>query len=127
MVVIDAVARLVPGVLGDEESNGRIRFRAQERLLEFGQYTRPREYRGLEVPEVLLSGNHDEIAGGARAKPATNTRAAGRFAGGRSDRRAKINTENERETTEASWLVISPATMSRCAGVTLTVPYESQR
>lgn len=62
MVVIDAVARLVPGVLGDEESNRQDSFSGEERLLEFAQYTRPREYRGLEVPEVLLSGDHNEIA-----------------------------------------------------------------
>ena len=58
MVVIDAVIRLVPGVLGDEESNRQDSFSGEERLLEFAQYTRPREYRGYEVPEVLLSGNH---------------------------------------------------------------------
>jgi tRNA (guanine37-N1)-methyltransferase len=62
MAVIDAVIRLVPGVLGDEESNVGDSFSAGNRLLEFPQYTRPREYRGLEVPEVLLSGNHQEIA-----------------------------------------------------------------
>jgi tRNA (guanine37-N1)-methyltransferase len=62
MVVIDTVARLVPGVLGDEESNRQDSFSGQRRWLEFAQFTRPREYRGLSVPEVLLSGNHDEIA-----------------------------------------------------------------
>jgi tRNA (guanine37-N1)-methyltransferase len=62
MVVIDAVVRLVPGVLGDEQSNRQDSFSGQPPLLEFAQYTRPREYRGLHVPEVLLSGNHPEIA-----------------------------------------------------------------
>jgi len=62
MVVIDAVVRLVPGVLGDEESNADDSFSGERRLLEFAQYTRPRVYRGLEVPEILLSGNHPEIA-----------------------------------------------------------------
>ena len=62
MVVIDAVARLVPGVLGDEESNRQDSFSGPDRLLEFAQYTRPREYRGLSVPEVLLGGNHEQIA-----------------------------------------------------------------
>jgi tRNA (guanine37-N1)-methyltransferase len=62
MVVIDAVVRLVPGVLGDEASNVGDSFSTGNRLLEFPQYTRPREFRGLEVPEVLLSGNHQEIA-----------------------------------------------------------------
>jgi len=62
MVVIDAVVRFVPGVLGDEQSNTDDSFSGERRLLEFAQYTRPRVYRGLEVPEILLSGNHQEIA-----------------------------------------------------------------
>jgi tRNA (guanine37-N1)-methyltransferase len=62
MVVIDAVARLVPGVLGDDESNKQDSFSGDPPLLEFPQYTRPREYRGLTVPEVLMTGNHPEIA-----------------------------------------------------------------
>jgi tRNA (guanine37-N1)-methyltransferase len=62
MVVIDAVIRLVPGVLGDDESNQQDSFSGGRRLLEYAQYTRPREYRGLVVPEVLLSGNHPDIA-----------------------------------------------------------------
>lgn len=60
MVVVDAIVRLLPGVLGadsalneDSHTNG---------LLEYPQYTRPREYRGWEVPPILLSGNHAEIA-----------------------------------------------------------------
>lgn len=61
MVLIDAVARLVPGVLGDERSCVEDSFSLGNRLLEFAQYTRPREYRGHAVPEVLLSGNHDAI------------------------------------------------------------------
>ena len=61
MVLIDAVARLVPGVLGDERSCVEDSFSQGNRLLEFAQYTRPREYRGHAVPEVLLSGNHDAI------------------------------------------------------------------
>ncbi|HEY5312882.1 MAG TPA: tRNA (guanosine(37)-N1)-methyltransferase TrmD, partial [Pirellulales bacterium] len=62
MVMIDAVIRLVDGVLGDERSSGEDSFSGEERLLEFSQYTRPREYRGYEVPEVLLSGDHQRIA-----------------------------------------------------------------
>jgi tRNA (guanine37-N1)-methyltransferase len=62
MVVIDAVVRLVPGVLGDEQSSTDDSFSGERRLLEFAQYTRPRVYRGLEVPGILLSGNHPEIA-----------------------------------------------------------------
>jgi tRNA (guanine37-N1)-methyltransferase len=59
MVVIDAVARLLPGVLGDDESSHDESFSAG--LLEYPQYTRPAEYRGMKVPEVLLSGDHAEI------------------------------------------------------------------
>jgi tRNA (guanine37-N1)-methyltransferase len=62
MVVVDAVARLVPGVLGDDESARQDSFSGAERLVEGPQYTRPREFRGLEVPEVLLSGDHGRIA-----------------------------------------------------------------
>ncbi len=62
MVVIDSVVRLLPGVLGDEESNRQDSFSGNPPLLEFPQYTRPRVYRGLEVPEILTTGNHPEIA-----------------------------------------------------------------
>jgi tRNA (guanine37-N1)-methyltransferase len=61
MVVIDAVARLVPGVLGDASSALDESF-GPEGSLEYPQYTRPRVYRGLAVPEVLLSGDHAAIA-----------------------------------------------------------------
>ncbi len=60
MVVVDAVVRLLPGAVGDEESIESESF--SEGLLEYPQYTRPREYRGLTVPEVLLSGDHARIA-----------------------------------------------------------------
>lgn len=62
MVVIDAVVRLLPGVLGDENSSREDSFSRGNRLLEFPQYTRPRTFRGHEVPEVLLSGDHGRIA-----------------------------------------------------------------
>ena len=62
MVLVDSVIRLVPGVLGDEESSSDDSFSTGNRLLEFSQYTRPREYRGHRVPEVLLGGNHEQIA-----------------------------------------------------------------
>jgi len=62
MVVIDAVIRLVPGVLGDEESSRQDSFSGERQLLEFAQYTRPREYRGHKVPDILLSGDHPRIA-----------------------------------------------------------------
>jgi tRNA (guanine37-N1)-methyltransferase len=61
MAVIDAVMRLVPGVLGDEYSSLCDSFSTGNRFLEGPQYTRPREYRGLEVPEVLVNGNHAMI------------------------------------------------------------------
>jgi tRNA (guanine37-N1)-methyltransferase len=60
MVIIDAVTRLLPGALGDDESAREESF--SHGLLEYPQYTRPAEFRGLKVPEVLLSGNHAEIA-----------------------------------------------------------------
>lgn len=62
MVLIDALVRLVPGVLGDERSHQDDSFSSGNRLLEGAQYTRPREYRGLQVPEILLSGDHGRIA-----------------------------------------------------------------
>ncbi|MFT5527321.1 MAG: tRNA (guanine37-N1)-methyltransferase [Pirellulaceae bacterium] len=62
MTVIDTVIRLVPGVLGDENSSVDDSFSRGNRMLESAQYTRPREYRGHSVPEVLLSGNHEEIS-----------------------------------------------------------------
>ncbi len=60
MVIIDAVTRLLPGVLGDAESAQEDSF--SRGLLEYPQYTRPADFRGMTVPEVLLSGNHAEIA-----------------------------------------------------------------
>jgi len=62
MVLIDSMIRLVPGVLGDEQSSHDDSFSSGNRLLEFPQYTRPREFRDLEVPDVLLSGDHQAIA-----------------------------------------------------------------
>ncbi|MEA4892080.1 MAG: tRNA (guanosine(37)-N1)-methyltransferase TrmD [Peptococcaceae bacterium] len=59
MVVIDSICRLIPGVLGEEESHQTDSF--SEGLLEHPHYTRPRNFRGMEVPEVLFSGNHELI------------------------------------------------------------------
>lgn len=59
MVVADAVARLIPGVLGEDTSTEEESF--SEGLLEYPQYTRPREYHGMTVPDVLLSGHHEDI------------------------------------------------------------------
>ena len=61
MVVVDAVMRLIPGVLGDEESSRCDSFSDEEGWLEGAQYTRPRSFRGWEVPEVLRSGDHARI------------------------------------------------------------------
>ncbi|MEX0881498.1 MAG: tRNA (guanosine(37)-N1)-methyltransferase TrmD [Candidatus Saccharimonadales bacterium] len=60
MVVIDAVTRLVPGVLGGETSAEKESF-SQAGIVEYPQYTRPEDFRGMKVPEVLLSGNHVQI------------------------------------------------------------------
>ena len=60
MVIIDAVTRLLPGVLGDDESSLEESFSGE--LLEYPHYTRPAEFRRMKVPEVLMSGNHAEIA-----------------------------------------------------------------
>jgi tRNA (guanine37-N1)-methyltransferase len=60
MVVIDAVVRLLPGALGDEDSAKDDSFSTG--LLEYPQYTRPEDFRGLKVPEILLSGDHAKIA-----------------------------------------------------------------
>jgi len=74
MVIVDAVARLVPGVLGDEESARQDSFSGADRLVEGPQYTRPREFRGLHVPEVLLSGDHRRIADWRREQAVAATR-----------------------------------------------------
>ncbi len=66
MVVIDAVTRLIPGVLSNKESVKNDSF--QNNLLEHPHYTRPKEYKGLKVPDVLLSGNHQQIEKWRREK-----------------------------------------------------------
>jgi tRNA (guanine37-N1)-methyltransferase len=60
MVIIEAVVRLLPGALGDEDSAQDDSF--SEGLLEYPQYTRPEEFRGMKVPDILLSGDHGKIA-----------------------------------------------------------------
>ena len=59
MVLVDAIVRLIPGVLGDEASTEEDSFSYS--LLEYPQYTRPENFRGFKVPDVLLSGNHEKI------------------------------------------------------------------
>lgn len=71
-VVIDALARFIPGVLGDENSLTHESFTG--RLLDFPQYTRPAEFRGQSVPKVLLSGNHAEIEKWRYARRVEKTR-----------------------------------------------------
>lgn len=72
MVVIEAAARLVPGVLGNPESLAEESF-AEPGLLEYPQYTRPEEFRGMRVPAVLLSGDHQKIREWRKAEAARRT------------------------------------------------------
>jgi tRNA (guanine37-N1)-methyltransferase len=73
LVIVDAVARLIPGVVGDEASVAGDTF-ARDGLLDFPQYTRPAEFRGLGVPPVLLSGHHAEIEKWRRQQALERTR-----------------------------------------------------
>jgi tRNA (guanine37-N1)-methyltransferase len=61
MVIIDSVVRLLPGVLGGEQSAEIESFQQDDQNIEFPQYTRPEDFRGQKVPEILLSGNHAQI------------------------------------------------------------------
>jgi tRNA (guanine37-N1)-methyltransferase len=72
LVVLEAVARLVPGVVGNPESIAAESF--EEPLFDHPHYTRPRELRGLDVPEVLLSGDHGRIAAWRRERAREKTR-----------------------------------------------------
>ena len=72
MVLIDGVVRLLPGALGHPESAEEESF--ENGILEYPQYTRPSEYRGIKVPEVLLSGNHAEIEQWRRQQALERTR-----------------------------------------------------
>ncbi len=71
MVIIDAAVRLIPGVLGDEDSARHDSF--ADFILDYPQYTRPPDYKGMNVPEVLLSGNHEEIRKWRRMQAIKNT------------------------------------------------------
>jgi tRNA (guanine37-N1)-methyltransferase len=73
MLLIDTVIRLIPGVLGDETSAKYDSF-SHEGLLEYPQYTKPREFRGMTVPDILLSGNHQAIAQWRREQSELRTR-----------------------------------------------------
>lgn len=74
MALIDAVIRLVPGVLGDKQSSIDDSFSSGNRLLESAQYTRPRVYRGHAVPDILLSGDHEAIARWRKEQSVQRTR-----------------------------------------------------
>lgn len=79
MVLIDAIARLLPGVLGDDESNRGDSFSAVgpggQRLLDCPHYTRPQEWMGMKVPEVLVSGDHGKVAAWRLERMLERTRA----------------------------------------------------
>ncbi len=90
MAMTDAIVRLLPGALGKDESTTEESF--QQGLLEYPQYTRPREFRGLGVPEVLLSGNHAKIAEWRLANAQQRTRER------RGDMWEKYKRQNEQET-----------------------------
>jgi tRNA (guanine37-N1)-methyltransferase len=68
MTIIDSVVRLLPGVLGGETSAEIESFQSDDESIEFPQYTRPENFRGLKVPDVLLSGHHGEISKWRTAK-----------------------------------------------------------
>jgi tRNA (guanine37-N1)-methyltransferase len=78
MVIIEATARLLPGVLGNpdslKEESYSISGQDDQQLVEYPNYTKPALWRGLEVPEVLLSGNHGEIAKWRRSEAERRTR-----------------------------------------------------
>lgn len=61
MIIVDSVIRLLPGVLGGENSAEIESFQADDKTIEFPQFTRPDNYKGMKVPDILLSGNHAEI------------------------------------------------------------------
>jgi tRNA (guanine37-N1)-methyltransferase len=94
MVVIDTVIRLVPGVLGDRASAAD-ESHSEDGRLEYPQYTRPRVFRGLEVPDVLLGGNHRAVAEWRAEQSELRTRRAG-------DRRPESGDSGEAEGSSDS-------------------------
>jgi tRNA (guanine37-N1)-methyltransferase len=72
MALVDAIIRLLPGALGKDESTAEESF--QHGLLEYPQYTRPRDFRGLSVPDILLNGDHAKIAAWRREQAEQRTR-----------------------------------------------------
>ncbi len=77
LVIADAVVRVIPGVIGDGESALTDSF--QDGLLDSPHYTRPPEYRGMKVPDVLLSGNHKEIAAWRDEERKSGPKSAGKI------------------------------------------------
>jgi len=71
VAIVDAVVRLLPGVLGDDQSSVDESF--SRNLLEYPQYTKPREYRGMTVPDVLIGGHHANIAAWRREQALKRT------------------------------------------------------
>lgn len=74
MVVVDSLVRMVPGVLGDQQSSWDDSFSRGNRMLEYPQYTRPQNFEGHEVPEILLSGNHEKIEQWRKAQSLAKTK-----------------------------------------------------
>ena len=74
MVIVDSLVRMVPGVLGDEQSSWDDSFSRGNRMLEYPQYTRPQTFEGHEVPEILLSGNHEKIEQWRKAQSLAKTK-----------------------------------------------------
>ena len=106
MVLIDALIRLVPGVLGDESSSVDDSFSSGNRWLECPQYTRPREFRGRQVPEILLSGDHGQIARWRKEQSYERTR----------QRRADLLARSDDRGPTLSPRTMSPETMSQDTG-----------
>lgn len=93
LVIIDSVARLIPGVVGKKESTEEESF--TDGLLEYPQYTRPEEFRGRRVPDILLSGNHAAIARWRRRQAVQRTH----------DRRPDLLADAILSEEEQRWLV----------------------
>src|SRR5687768_9523752 len=109
MVLVDAIVRLLPGALGDEQSSHSESF--SEGLLEYPQYTRPREFRGLEVPDVLLSGDHANIEAWRRRQSVERTQ----------QRRPDLLDENSNNMCGTGRLAetsVSPVNRTAASGVT---------
>jgi len=71
MTIVDAITRLLSGVLGDKNSSKDETFSKHEKYIEYPHYTRPENFKGMKVPKILLSGNHQEIATWRRQKSKT--------------------------------------------------------